>query len=429
MKSNSSTRPWTVSELMAAATQALQADIGACTVQGELGGVTRAASGHCYFTLKDEYQDAAVRCVMFRRAASLLDFDLKEGQVVEMRGRFSIYEPRGDLQLVAESMTRAGAGALYEEFLRRKARLTALGLFDEKRKRPLPAFPRVVGVITSPSGAVFHDVMTALKRRAPHVQIILYPAMVQGSSAPASLIHALQTAAERQEVDVLIVCRGGGSLEDLWAFNDEQLIHAMAASPLPVISAVGHETDVSLSDLVADLRAPTPTAAAELVSPPTSALLHALELQYDRMSRVMEQRLQREAQRLDRAALRLSRPASAIKTHQDRLQRYAQVMQRMVTKRVDAHEQQLRYKALRLKQTVQQQLMTHHHRLAVHSGTINALDPRKIIDRGFVWLTHAETGRAVSWLKDIHVGDQLKVQLKDGQAHVQVNALSASKDR
>ena len=236
---------------------------------------TRAASGHCYFSLKDaDGQAASLRCAMFRRAAALLDFSPGEGVLVEVRGRVAVYEPRGELQFVVEAMRRAGAGTLYEQFLKLRARLAAEGLFDADAKRALPPHPRRIGVITSSAGAALHDVLTALARRAPQVEVVVYPSPVQGVEAPPALVRALQTANERAEVDLLLLVRGGGSLEDLWAFNDERVVRAVAASALPVVCGVGHETDVTLCDLAADLRAPTPTAAAELAAPARDALLN-----------------------------------------------------------------------------------------------------------------------------------------------------------
>jgi exodeoxyribonuclease VII large subunit len=260
--------PWGVAALLLAAGDALAARFGAVTVRGELSGFVRAASGHCYFSLKDSAGGAAVlRCAMFRRAALLLDFAPTDGQQLEVRGRIGVYEARGELQLVVESMARVGVGSLYEEFLRLRARLEAAGLFEAARKRPIAAFPRAVGVITSLGAAALRDVLTTLARRAPHLRVVVYPSLVQGAEAPAALVEALALAGRRDEVDTLLLVRGGGSLEDLWAFNDERVVRAVASSPIPVVCGVGHETDISLADLAADLRAATPTAAAELAAP------------------------------------------------------------------------------------------------------------------------------------------------------------------
>ena len=269
---------WSVAALVQAVGDALAARFSPCAVRGEVSGFSRAASGHCYFNLKDASGGSALlRCAMFRRAATLLDFVPQDGQLVELRGRLGVYEPRGELQLVVEFMQRAGAGALYEQFLKLKARLEAEGLFDAASKRQVPAYPRSVGVVTSLGAAALRDVVTTLARRSPHVHVLVYPSVVQGADAPASLCAALALAAQRNEVDTLILCRGGGSLEDLWAFNDERVVRAVRTLPMPVICGVGHETDVTLADFAADLRAPTPTAAAELAAPDAQACLRALQ--------------------------------------------------------------------------------------------------------------------------------------------------------
>ena len=270
------TRVWSVGALVNAVAALVDQGFPACTVSGEIAGFSRAASGHCYFTLKDANGAASMRCAMFRRAATLLDFAPAEGQRVELRGRLGVYEPRGELQFIAEGMRAAGAGALYERFLRLRARLEAEGLFDPAAKRPLPRHPRAIGIVTSLAGAALHDVATTLARRSPHVGVVVYPSAVQGVDAPAALCAAIRLAGERREVDVLVLCRGGGSLEDLWAFNDERVVRAVRAAPMHVVSGVGHETDVTLADLAADLRAPTPTAAAELVAPVTAGERQAL---------------------------------------------------------------------------------------------------------------------------------------------------------
>ncbi|HWJ93360.1 MAG TPA: exodeoxyribonuclease VII large subunit, partial [Telluria sp.] len=232
-------------------------------IGGEVSNFTRASSGHWYFTLKDDA--AQVRAVMFRGRAQFAGFTPREGDKVEVRALVTLYGARGDYQINVEAIRRAGVGALYEAFLRLKEKLSAQGLFDQERKRALPLFTRSIGIVTSPQAAALRDVLTALRRRAPHVNIVLYPAPVQGQYAADKISDAIMTASRRAEVDVLLVCRGGGSIEDLWAFNEEVLARAIAASAVPVVSGVGHETDFTIADFVADLRAPTPSAAAELV--------------------------------------------------------------------------------------------------------------------------------------------------------------------
>ena len=265
----SARRVWAVGPLMRAVADTVSARFNPVAVRGELSGFSRAASGHWYFSLKDD--SGQVRCAMFRRAADQLGFSPRDGQRVQVRGKLDVYGPRGDLQLIVDSMTQAGQGALFEQFLRLKAQLEAEGLFEAARKRSLPPQPRSIGVVTSLGAAALRDVVTALRRRVPHLPVVIYPASVQGAQAPAELCAALQSAysrhAETGESEVLLLVRGGGSLEDLWSFNDPELVRLMARAPMPVVCGVGHETDFTLADFVADLRAPTPTAAAELCAP------------------------------------------------------------------------------------------------------------------------------------------------------------------
>lgn len=412
-------RAWTVAALMQAVADALQHRIGACVVQGELGGLTRAASGHWYFTLKDDTGSASMRCVMFRRAAGLVAFEAREGLRVEVSGRMAVYEPRGDLQFIAEAMRLAGAGALYEEFLRRRARLEAQGLFDATRKRPLPAMPRCIGVVTSASGAVFHDIRTALARRAPHVRLILYPSAVQGAAAPAALIQALAAAGARDEVDLLIIARGGGSLEDLWAFNDEVLVRAVASFPRPVISGVGHETDITLCDLAADLRAPTPTAAAEMASPATAELLDRLAARAAHAQRLMAARLDREAQRLDRAGLRLSRPGQALRVEVQKLNDVARRLPLATNRLVLERQRALAQQATRLCRVAQQMPRLLAQGLALREAKLQALDPTRVLERGYAWVMDAQ-GRAVTRSQGVAAGDRLSVRLQDGAFDAEV---------
>ncbi|MGB4359792.1 MAG: exodeoxyribonuclease VII large subunit, partial [Rhodoferax sp.] len=290
---------WSVGALCRAIADALQARFNPVTVRGELTGFSRAASGHCYFSLKDA--NGQLRCAMFKRAASGLDFAPRDGELVEVQGRLGIYEPRGDLQLIVEGMRRAGQGNLFEEFLKLKARLEAQGLFDAARKRPLPVMPRAIGLVTSLGAAALHDVVTALQRRVPHIPVVLAPASVQGTNAPAELMAALSALYQLKTVpiDVILLVRGGGALEDLWAFNNEALARLMVQSPVPIICGVGHETDFTIADFCADLRAPTPTAAAELVAQPRDAWLGALDQVQRRLSDAVLRQLDRQGQRLD----------------------------------------------------------------------------------------------------------------------------------
>jgi exodeoxyribonuclease VII large subunit len=415
---------WEVSALLLAVGDALSARFGAVAVRGELSGFVRAASGHCYFTLKDaDGQAAGLRCAMFRRAASMLAFAPADGQRVELRGRLAVYEPRGELQFVAESMQRAGVGSLYEQFLRLRDRLAAEGLFDPARKRPIPTHPRRIGVVTSLQAAALHDVLTALARRAPHVPVLLYPAPVQGVEAPAALVRVLASAAARQEVDTLLLVRGGGSLEDLWAFNDEALVRAVAACPIPVLCGVGHETDVTLCDLAADLRAPTPTAAAELACTPRSELLAALQGQADAMQRSVARRLQTQAQRLDLAALRLSRPARGLARQRQRVDALAHALQGTVQRGIDGCNRALPQRAERLQHAVTGLLRLQRERLDSHAHRLDALDPHAVLARGYAWV-EASDGRPVTAAATLTPGDGVQGVWADGRASLQVQTVS-----
>lgn len=413
---------WGVEGLLKAVADALQARFASCTVQGELGSFTRAASGHCYFSLKDaETGAASLRCAMFRRAASLLDFAPSDGQLVELRGRLAVYEPRGELQFVVESMRRAGAGALYEQFLRLRAKLEGEGLFAAERKRALPAFPRRLGVITSTAGAALHDVLTALARRAPQVEVLIYPSLVQGDQAPAALVQALRVANARAEVDALLLCRGGGSLEDLWAFNDERVVRAVAESALPVICGVGHETDVTLSDLAADLRAPTPTAAAELAAPAQAGELERLRMLAAALGRRVDQRLDNLAQRLDRAALRLARPSDALARQRRLLDLLAQRRGQALPRVLERQPMRLDQLAQRRDRALQVGLQTQCRRVDALQARLQALDPRRVLARGYAWLDDG-SGRALTSVAQLEVGAQVHAVLVDGEAQMQVLA-------
>jgi len=411
---------WGVAALVREVAELIVTGIGACTVRGEISGFSRAASGHCYFNLKDaDGGTALIRCAMFRRAAGLLGFAPADGQLVELRGRLGVYEPRGELQFVVEAMQRAGAGALYEQFLRIKASLEAQGLFDVARKRPLPAYPGAVGIVTSPGAAALHDVLTALARRAPQLRVIVYPSLVQGPEAPTQLAAAIALASARAEVDALIVCRGGGSLEDLWAFNDERVVRAICAASMPVVSGVGHETDVTLADFAADLRAPTPTAAAELVAPTREACLQMLQAYASLMSRRLVEVIDQNAQRLDRAALRLSRPAQGVRRQGERLSVLAHRLANHAPRELQAQRARLVQVQGDLQHGSRMQLAATRQRLDALAARLRALDPSQVLARGYAWLSDA-AGRAVTSAQQLEVGQPLQAVLQDGVADVRV---------
>jgi exodeoxyribonuclease VII large subunit len=417
--------PWGVAALLLATADALAARFGAVAVRGELSGLARAASGHVYFSLKDaDGAPALLRCAMFRRAATLLDFAPADGQQVELRGRLGVYEARGELQMVVESMRRVGEGALFEEFLRRRARLAAEGLFDEARKRPLPAHPRVLGVITSLAAAALRDVLAALQRRAPQVRVVIYPAPVQGADAPAALVNALAAAAVRAEVDVLLLVRGGGSLEDLWAFNDERLVRAIAASPLPVVCGVGHESDVTLADLVADLRAPTPTAAAELAAPALAGLQTQLEGRAERALRARDRHLQQQGQRLDTLAVRLGTPARALAAQRHSLQARALRLNRAPLLTLQQHREALRRRGDQAVRALRERLATEPLRLAATAARLQAQDPARVLKRGYAWVQTLD-GRPVVSVAGLRAGQAVRATWADGMAEAELLRIEA----
>lgn len=410
---------WEVAALVHAVGDALAARFATVAVRGELSGYSRAASGHCYFNLKDAHGAAALRCAMFRRAASLLNFQPADGDLVELRGRLAVYEPRGELQLIVESMQHAGAGGLYERFLRLKAQLAAEGLFDPARKRPIPCFPRRVGVVSSLAGAALHDVVTALARRAPHVEVIVYPSPVQGVEAPAALAAAIATAGARAEVDLLLVCRGGGSLEDLWAFNEAVVVRAIAACPLPVIAGIGHETDVSLADFAADLRAPTPTAAAELAAMPCEEALAALRARAAALLRGLHRHADGEAQRLDRLAARLARPAQVLMPHRGRLALLAQRQGDAARRLLERRRQALDALAARVAQVRLLSGTRARQRVDLLAARLAALDPAQVVARGYALVETGE-GALVVDPDQLQAGGKLRLTLAHGRAEVRL---------
>jgi exodeoxyribonuclease VII large subunit len=414
---------WGVAALLVATQDALSARFGSVTVRGELSGFSRPASGHCYFALKDADGAAALlKCAMFRRAAAMVDFSPADGQQVECRGRLTLFEPRGELQMVVESLRRLGAGTLYEEFLRRRARLEALGLFDVSRKRALPPYPAALGIVTSLAAAALHDVLTTLKRRAPHVRVVVYPSPVQGSEAPAALAAALALAGQRREVDAVLLVRGGGSLEDLWAFNDERVVQAVAACPLPVICGVGHETDITLCDLAADRRAPTPTAAAEMAAPARDDALLALQSRHAALQRCVVRGLETRQQRLDNLAARLGQPARSLLGQSERLAQTARRLSLAVQSRVQRQSDALPAWSARLARALKVQLEARHHRLKAAQQRLAAHDPHQVLRRGYAWVEDAD-GKPIVSVQGLHQGQVVRAVWTDGRAMAEVKAI------
>lgn len=410
-------------------------------VAGEISGFTRATSGHWYFNLKDA--SAQVRCAMFRGRNQWMDWQPRNGDAVEARGLPTLYEARGEFQLVVEQLRPAGQGALYEAFARLKARLEEEGLFDPAGKRALPPFPRAIGVLTSPAAAAWRDVVTTLRRRAPQVPVILYPAPVQGADAAPRLLQALQTANRRAEVDVLIVCRGGGSIEDLWAFNDEALARAIATSTIPVVSGVGHETDFTICDFAADLRAPTPTAAAELCAPPRARLLEALAALQQRMVRsgwhqgdrwqarfdrarqallhTARRQIETRAWALDRLAARLQHPGAQLAARRGELQRLAGRLQRATARQQGWHRERLLALGRRLDAAALAERQQRRQRLAALGQALQLLDPGQVLQRGYS-LTYRADGRLLRAPGEVESGERIDVVLAQGRIAARVLA-------
>lgn len=433
----------TVSELNRMARRILESQLPLLWVEGEVSNFIQAASGHWYFSLKDA--GAQVRCVMFRGRNQFAGFTPANGDHVELRALPTLYEARGEFQLAGEAIRRAGAGRLYEAFLKLKAKLEAEGLFNPEHKRSLPRFPRCLGIVTSPQAAALHDVLTALARRMPGLPVILYPTPVQGTGAGAQIAAAIRSAGQRAECDVLLVCRGGGSLEDLWAFNDEAVVRAIAASPMPVISGVGHETDFTLADFAADLRAPTPTAAAELASPVRQELRSQLTQLTRQLQYHLSRKHQNAMQRLDFLARRLVHPAEHLRQQQLGLARLgqrlhhsmrnqlaqeqlrtSQLRQRLVTPRRRIHLEQMQLNALqtrvqRATHTLAQQRRSNLARLG---SSLAHLNPEGVLARGYSIVQQAN-GRVVHDAASLHAGDSLCIRLHRGQATATVNSVQA----
>lgn len=430
----------TVSQLNQAVSRLLEKSFVSTWVRGEISNFTQAASGHWYFTLKDD--SASVRAVMFRSRAAAIGFVPKSGESVELRGRVTLYEARGEYQLQVENMRRAGLGSLFEAFVQLKDKLAKEGLFAEENKRQIPTYPRAIGVITSLAAAALRDVLTAMARRAPHVPVIIYPAPVQGADAALQLRKALAQANERQEVDTLLLVRGGGSLEDLWSFNDEALARDIASSLIPVVSGVGHETDFTIADFVADLRAPTPTAAAELVCGTRQALLDRTARAYRGMQDQFQRLLERLSQRVDRAAGSMVSPGQRLAHQSERLSGLAYRMtgawHRQSSLRLARYEKsQSRLNQLlpdlssansaldRLVSRMTQSQIKHLTRLSAQvdlaQAQLRALSPENTLARGYAIVRNAQ-GQIIRQAEQTQAGQHISVTL--GQGELEASVLS-----
>ena len=437
-------RIFRVAELNFAIKQLLESNVPLLWVRGEISNLVKAASGHWYFSLKDD--QAQVRCVMFRHKNQLLGEPVSNGQQVEVLAVATLYEQRGDFQLTVEQMRPAGLGVLYEQFARLKQLLENEGLFAAKRKRALPVFPRCIGIVTSPQAAALRDVLTTLKARMPGVPVVLYPAPVQGTGSAEKIAQAIAAANRRAECDALIVCRGGGSIEDLWAFNEEVVARAIAASEIPVVSGVGHETDFTIADFVADERAPTPTAAAQRVVPDRHALLRGLRDTAQHLQRAQRNRLQNAMQALDYLQRRLVHPAQQLQRQTQQLTQLQQRMQRAFAYRKQQQHWQWQSLAQRLRtaggdfarlndkqdnlaqRLVKAMRTTQAHRigrvenLAQH---LILLDPKQVLARGYSLVQDA-SGGVVSDASQLEVGAELRVTFAKGWVRGEVKEKGAS---
>jgi len=393
--------PYTVSQLVARIqeTLAMNPDLDDVWVEGEVSNLTRAASGHCYFTLKDSA--AELRCVMWRDTVSLLASLPANGDLVLVRGRVGVYEQRGSLQLYVVHLEPAGIGRLYQAFEQLKARLEAEGLFDPARKRPLPRFPRRIGVVTSPDAAALRDVLNVLGRRYPLAEVLLAPTLVQGKEAPPQIVAALEALNMRDDVDVILLVRGGGSLEELWAFNDEQVARAVASSRLPVVCGVGHETDFTLADFAADVRAPTPSAAAEIATPERSELRAQVQALAERARGAVEAALaqRRDALAEEERVLRRLSPAARLEQARQRVDELTQ----------------------RAMAALWRELSWQRERLLGLAGRLEGISPLATLARGYAIVRRAD-GQVVRSTGQVHGGDALNVRVSDGEFGVVVEA-------
>ncbi|MBC8520288.1 MAG: exodeoxyribonuclease VII large subunit [Gammaproteobacteria bacterium] len=434
MELSSDRKVITVSQLNREARFLLERNFTPLWVEGEISTLSRPSSGHIYFTLKDD--QAQIKCAMFRSRLNNIRFRPQSGQHVEIRGTVSLYEARGDYQLIAEHMKEGGEGVRQRAYEALKKKLSAEGLFAESCKKPIPSIPKRVGVISSPSGAAIHDILTVLERRFPALPVILYPTSVQGSSAEGEIIGALNSAQQRAECDLLIVARGGGSIEDLWSFNEESVARAIHGCSIPIISAVGHETDFTITDFVADHRAATPSAAAELVSPDREEQLNSLAHLEQRLSRGIErkvenlsiilgglkrelrhprERIRQFAQRLDEGERRLSN------IQQESINRRKALLDRMELRlqhlnpaeRISGLRQQLQRQHKQLSQALRHHLQNQGSKLSSISHALDALSPLATLGRGYSVTTTA-TGEVIRDAASLRSGDLIKTKLHQG---------------
>lgn len=442
-------RALTVSELNRQARHLLESSFMQVWVEGELSSLSRPSSGHWYFSLKD--QRAQVRCAMFRGFNQRLRELPKEGDQIRIRGKVSLYENRGDYQIIVEHLEPAGLGALQQAFEALKARLQAEGLFAAERKKPVPDMPRHIGVVTSPTGAAIHDILTVLGRRCPGIPVTLYPTAVQGQAATASIVDAINRAARHNQADVLIIGRGGGSLEDLWCFNEEAVARAIADCPIATVSAVGHEVDVTIADFVADLRAPTPSAAAEKISPDQTVWLTRLDETWQRLAGAASRQLRQQETRLAQLAARLRDPRRQLQEKAQRLdevelrfrhaigQRLARernhsnhLEQRLLahrpSKQISEQARRVDQLAERLHTNLTRRLEGGHHRLETAARTLNAVSPLATLGRGYA-IVSSDHQTVVRDPASLAPGDRIRAKLAKGMVDATVSAVHPTSDQ
>lgn len=433
-------KPITVSQLNRQAKQALEGTLPNVWVQGELTNLAKPSSGHWYFTLKDAR--AQVRCAMFRGRNMLLRTPINAGDQVVVNASVSLYEGRGDYQLIVDSLQKAGLGDLHQQYEALREKLTAEGLFNPEHKQAIPGFAERIGVISSPTGAAVHDILTVLKRRHPYAEVMIYPAIVQGTDAPPSLISALKLAERHRYCDLLIIGRGGGSLEDLWAFNDERLVRAVAACTLPIISAVGHEVDVTLTDFAADLRAPTPSAAAEAATPSSQALSNTLASYQNRIAHLMQMRLQQAKQSCAQLSKRLTHPRAALLANQQRLDYLEARLQRGFNNTLSQQQKQLASLQKRLElsnprwqlqqqrslltslqaqlqSVMDRQLANKRQQLSHRVSLLNSLSPLNTLQRGYS-ITRNTQGQVLSRKAQLSANQSIRITYADGDVLAKV---------
>jgi exodeoxyribonuclease VII large subunit len=445
MKTNQ-TNILTVTQLNHAVSQLLEDHFMTVLVQGELSNLSQPSSGHCYFSLKDA--NAQIRCALFRNQMLRLNFKPENGKQVVVKARVSLYEPRGDYQLIVESMELAGDGRLRQAFDELKRKLAAEGLFDSAHKKTLPVLPCAIGVITSATGAALHDILTVLKRRFAAIPVIIYPVAVQGEQAKYDIAKAIDIANQRQECDVLIVGRGGGSLEDLWAFNEEIVARAIFASNIPIISAVGHETDVTIADFVADFRAATPSAAAELASPDQAQWLSRYIQFEQRLQQLLQRKLNQQQQTLDWLSKRLAQ--QSIEQKLVRNQQHLSALQKRLTQAIQNKLQQQHnllavktakvwqhnpaitirhyqhrqtYLSHRLLSAIEQRLKQHQQHLVTASQTLNAVSPLATLSRGYALTIEPRSGKIIRSVTQLKQGDIVETRLAQGSFSSEIKAI------